>query len=131
MTMQLPLKFCLSKEETWEHLFQCRHDDAIAIKVLALTQLKSNLIQSKTSPAIRNVILYKMVQWLHVPLNQAILTVHSDHLGDNLRLALEQQAAIGWNNFAKGQISKEWGAMQQIFYDQFYPTSSYNAELWM
>eukprot|EP00957_Ditylum_brightwellii_P006576 498604-Ditylum_brightwellii.AAC.1 len=72
-----------------------------------------------------------MVQWLHVPWNQSILTVHNDHLGDNLCLALEQQAAISWNNFAKGQISKEWGATQQIIYDQFYPTSSYNAELWM
>eukprot|EP00957_Ditylum_brightwellii_P066880 5076072-Ditylum_brightwellii.AAC.1 len=99
---------CSSKEETWGHLFQCRHDNAIAIKVLALTQFKSNLIQSKTSPAICNVILYKMAQWLHVPWNQAIPTVHSNHLGNNLRLALEQQVAIGWKNFAKGQISKEW-----------------------
>eukprot|EP00957_Ditylum_brightwellii_P084824 6449744-Ditylum_brightwellii.AAC.1 len=72
-----------------------------------------------------------MTQWLHVPWNQAITMVHSDHLGDNLHLALEQQAAIGWNNFTKGQISKEWDATQQIFYKQYYPTSSYNAEHWI
>ena len=72
-----------------------------------------------------------MAQWLHVPWIQDTPTVHSDHLGDTLHLALKQQADIGWNNFAKGRISKEWGATQQIFYDQFYPTSSYNAEHWM
>eukprot|EP00957_Ditylum_brightwellii_P023773 1794170-Ditylum_brightwellii.AAC.1 len=35
---------CLDAEETWQLLFQCQHKDSIAIRTLALTLFKSELL---------------------------------------------------------------------------------------
>eukprot|EP00957_Ditylum_brightwellii_P035562 2696229-Ditylum_brightwellii.AAC.1 len=35
---------CLDAEETWQHFFQCQHKDSIAIRTLALTLFKSDLL---------------------------------------------------------------------------------------
>eukprot|EP00957_Ditylum_brightwellii_P027079 2047442-Ditylum_brightwellii.AAC.1 len=37
---------CLATQETWQHIFQCTHDDSISIHLLALTQFKSDLINT-------------------------------------------------------------------------------------
>eukprot|EP00957_Ditylum_brightwellii_P199774 15228895-Ditylum_brightwellii.AAC.1 len=40
---------CLDAEETWQHLFQHQHKDSIAIRTLALTLFKSDLLQLETA----------------------------------------------------------------------------------
>eukprot|EP00957_Ditylum_brightwellii_P178657 13607833-Ditylum_brightwellii.AAC.1 len=35
---------CQTTEETWTHLFQYQHEDALAIRTLAITMLKSELL---------------------------------------------------------------------------------------
>eukprot|EP00957_Ditylum_brightwellii_P065418 4962527-Ditylum_brightwellii.AAC.1 len=44
---------CCTENETWTHMFQCPHDDAISLRSLALTKFKSALIKMRTAPIIR------------------------------------------------------------------------------
>eukprot|EP00957_Ditylum_brightwellii_P145466 11076196-Ditylum_brightwellii.AAC.1 len=50
---------CLDIEETWQHLFQCQHEDSIAIRILALIFFKLELLQLKTAPILREILYYK------------------------------------------------------------------------
>eukprot|EP00957_Ditylum_brightwellii_P186835 14226935-Ditylum_brightwellii.AAC.1 len=51
---------CQSVEETWTHLFQCQHKDAIAIQMLALTTFKPELLKLGTAPITKQVMYYKI-----------------------------------------------------------------------
>eukprot|EP00957_Ditylum_brightwellii_P003432 259789-Ditylum_brightwellii.AAC.1 len=42
----------LYTEETWRHLFQCQNEDSIAIRTLALTIFKSELLKLETAPIL-------------------------------------------------------------------------------
>eukprot|EP00957_Ditylum_brightwellii_P148949 11340246-Ditylum_brightwellii.AAC.1 len=44
---------CCTDDKTWMHMFQCPHEDAINLRLLALTKFKSALIKMKTAPIIR------------------------------------------------------------------------------
>eukprot|EP00957_Ditylum_brightwellii_P029919 2264243-Ditylum_brightwellii.AAC.1 len=44
---------CCAENETWMHMFQCPHDNAISLRSLALTELKSALIKMRTAPIIQ------------------------------------------------------------------------------
>eukprot|EP00957_Ditylum_brightwellii_P172448 13128960-Ditylum_brightwellii.AAC.1 len=43
---------CCAENETWMHIFQCPHNDAISLRSLALTKFKSSLIKMSTAPII-------------------------------------------------------------------------------
>eukprot|EP00957_Ditylum_brightwellii_P132293 10087575-Ditylum_brightwellii.AAC.1 len=43
---------CLDTEETWWHLFQCQNEDSIAIRTLALTIFKSELLRLENAPIL-------------------------------------------------------------------------------
>eukprot|EP00957_Ditylum_brightwellii_P194734 14833515-Ditylum_brightwellii.AAC.1 len=44
---------CHSPEETWTHLFQCQHNNAIAIRTFAITTFKSELLKLGTAPIVK------------------------------------------------------------------------------
>eukprot|EP00957_Ditylum_brightwellii_P044474 3373942-Ditylum_brightwellii.AAC.1 len=44
---------CCAEKEEWTHLFQCKHDDLIVIRSLALTKYWLALIKIRTIPIIR------------------------------------------------------------------------------
>eukprot|EP00957_Ditylum_brightwellii_P069346 5264460-Ditylum_brightwellii.AAC.1 len=58
---------CLDAEETWRHLFQCQYEDSIAIRTLALTLFKSDLLRLETAPILREVLYHKVAQWCKLP----------------------------------------------------------------
>jgi hypothetical protein len=43
---------------------------------------------------------------------------------------VEEQAAISWNNFIKGRVSKKWSKAQGIFYKLVHPTSTLTGKQW-
>eukprot|EP00957_Ditylum_brightwellii_P004339 329330-Ditylum_brightwellii.AAC.1 len=92
---------CQSAEETWTHLCQCQHDDTIAIRPLAITTFKSELLTLGTSPIIKQVMYYKIMQWCNMPPYSA-LRIATDTIGEAIHRAIEDQHCIGWDNFMKG-----------------------------
>eukprot|EP00957_Ditylum_brightwellii_P053749 4071928-Ditylum_brightwellii.AAC.1 len=58
---------CGSQEESWQHLFQCTHVNSLAIKTLALTAFKSEVIKLETAPILCKVLCYKIARWCKLP----------------------------------------------------------------
>eukprot|EP00957_Ditylum_brightwellii_P200787 15305929-Ditylum_brightwellii.AAC.1 len=83
-------------------MFRCAHEDSVAIKTLAITTFKSELIKLETAPIMRNVICYKIAQWCKMP-PPMVPRIPDDDVGDVIRDAVEDQQIIGWDNLMKGQ----------------------------
>eukprot|EP00957_Ditylum_brightwellii_P150030 11425775-Ditylum_brightwellii.AAC.1 len=64
----------------------------------------------KTNPIIRQVIVYKVQQWLGIFATPP--EIPRDALGDHLTNAVSSQQELGWDNFIKGRISTDWGDTQ-------------------
>eukprot|EP00957_Ditylum_brightwellii_P119282 9100230-Ditylum_brightwellii.AAC.1 len=94
---------CESQEESWQHLFQCMHADSLAIKTLALTAFKSELIRLETAPILCKVLCYKIAQCCKLPPLTAP-HIPNDKIGDIVRDIVEDHQIIGWDNFMKGRI---------------------------
>eukprot|EP00957_Ditylum_brightwellii_P211228 15365920-Ditylum_brightwellii.AAC.3 len=92
-------------------------------------KFQATLFMCKTSPIIRDVLTYKLSQWMRLATGN-MLSIHCDNLGHNLRLVLEEQVDIGWENFVKGRVSEWWGKSQEIFYNDVYSLSNYKKEQW-
>eukprot|EP00957_Ditylum_brightwellii_P031086 2354885-Ditylum_brightwellii.AAC.1 len=88
------------------------------------------LTKSKTALIIRLVLRYKIAQYLKID-NTGVPTTPDDQLGNILSQGIEKQAHIGWKNFLKGRVSKEFGDAQQIFYNTVYPNGMYTRKHWM
>eukprot|EP00957_Ditylum_brightwellii_P056198 4260187-Ditylum_brightwellii.AAC.1 len=78
---------CLETEETWRHLFQCQHEDSIAIRTLALILFKLELLQLKTALHLREVLYYKVAHWCKFP-SILVLLIPDDEVGDMIRDAV-------------------------------------------
>eukprot|EP00957_Ditylum_brightwellii_P027408 2072258-Ditylum_brightwellii.AAC.1 len=102
---------CCAENETWTHMFQCPHDNALSLRSLALTKFKSSLIKMSTAPIIWQVLYYKVAQWCRLP-TITPLRILSDSTGNILRDAVDTQHDLGWQNFMKGRVAKQWSQAQ-------------------
>eukprot|EP00957_Ditylum_brightwellii_P145949 11114632-Ditylum_brightwellii.AAC.1 len=86
---------------------------------IRLIKFMHNWLHCKTAPVISDVLTYKLSQWMNLAMGN-IPSVQCDNLGQNLSLAIEEQAEIGWENFVKGReqwMRKLITGVWQIFYD--------------
>ena len=98
---------CNATKETWEHIFQCEHDDAITLCTVSHTQFKSDLIKLNIAPIIRAILCYKVAKWSNLP-DILVPQVPTNEVGDAVRDAVEQQSRVGWSKFMKGRVVKSW-----------------------
>eukprot|EP00957_Ditylum_brightwellii_P176097 13409102-Ditylum_brightwellii.AAC.1 len=97
---------CCVDTETWQHLFQCQHTDAVAVHTLAMTKFRSTLIKMKTAPIIRQIIYHQVAHWCKLPCGLPP-SVPTDATGALVLRVDAAQVDIGWNNFIKGKIAKD------------------------
>eukprot|EP00957_Ditylum_brightwellii_P019403 1463869-Ditylum_brightwellii.AAC.1 len=98
---------CCTDKETWQHLFHCNHDDSVALCTLTLTKFKSALIKMKTVPIICQVLCYNVAQWCKLPCGTPPC-LPTDATTVSLSAAVKTQGYLGWHNFIKGRMAKEW-----------------------
>eukprot|EP00957_Ditylum_brightwellii_P010984 832685-Ditylum_brightwellii.AAC.1 len=84
----------------------------------------------KTAPIIQLVLRYKIAQYLKID-HTVVPTIPDDLVGNTLGQGIEQQGHIGWDNFLKGRVYKEFGDAQQIFYNIVHPNGMHTREHWM
>eukprot|EP00957_Ditylum_brightwellii_P080369 6112739-Ditylum_brightwellii.AAC.1 len=72
----------------------------MVIGSLAITTFKVELINLHTAPVIKQVIIYKVLQWCKLPLND-VPQVPTDEMGQVLWQALEEKSELGWHHFIK------------------------------
>eukprot|EP00957_Ditylum_brightwellii_P009194 695497-Ditylum_brightwellii.AAC.1 len=109
---------CCVEDETWMHMFQCPHNDAILLRSLALAKFKSSLIKIQTAPIIRQVLYYKVARWCKMP-SLLLPRFPTDITGTKLCNTVETQHDLGWNDFMKGRIAKQWCAAQAAYCHSF------------
>eukprot|EP00957_Ditylum_brightwellii_P104532 7965035-Ditylum_brightwellii.AAC.1 len=68
----------------------------------------------KTALVINYVLYFKIAQWCNLP-GILIQTIPNDAVGDAVRLAIEEQNTIEWDNLAKGRATHLW-AEEQMHY---------------
>eukprot|EP00957_Ditylum_brightwellii_P138706 10573028-Ditylum_brightwellii.AAC.1 len=122
-------QICLDTEETWWHLFQCQHEDSIAIRTFALTILESELLQLKAASILHEVLYYKVAQWCKIP-SIPVPRIPDDKVGDMIRDTVEDQNKINWDKFIKGRICIEWKFSQYMFKEAMLTFKGCDEELW-
>eukprot|EP00957_Ditylum_brightwellii_P108921 8309442-Ditylum_brightwellii.AAC.1 len=96
---------CATEIETWEHMFQCKHDTTCTARLHMIGKLGIGLKKMKT-----NNMCGVETTPPHIP---------RDELGDLLSNAVVDQNELGWDNLIKGQISKTWGHAQAVHFKVF------------
>eukprot|EP00957_Ditylum_brightwellii_P025787 1950608-Ditylum_brightwellii.AAC.1 len=76
-------------------------------------------------PILKQVLIYKVSQYLGM-LGENIARIPNDQISSALSTALEVQAELGWDNFLKVRLSKQWKHVQQLYLHQAYPNSKIN-----
>ena len=73
---------------------------------------------SLTHPIIQVIILKAMQAWLQGDSPSALdITLENEEYEDEIIQAHSNQDAIGWDNFFKRLLSKQWSEIQQSYYD--------------
>ena len=98
---------CLHEDETTVHVQRCQDPRAIAHRDLALAKFHSRLRILKTNRNIRWTIYSQVRAWMTntIPTQRVI--------PQELRAAVRAQHSLGWNQFMKGRIVKDWAPIQE------------------
>ena len=106
---------CCKEVETWDHVFQCKHQAARAERQVRLGEIKTILVQRQTHPVLQNRILAMIQQWtggFPITVNR-----RSEH-NMNVEEAFHDQRILGFGNFFCGVVSKCFGEIQDEYYQQ-------------
>eukprot|EP00957_Ditylum_brightwellii_P101393 7726992-Ditylum_brightwellii.AAC.1 len=74
---------CCAHGKTWQYLFQCQYEDALAIRTLALPKFKASLTKLKTAPNLQQVLYYFVMKWCRL-LCGSHQTIPTDEVGDRI-----------------------------------------------
>lgn len=75
------------------------------------------MVQSKTAKVMRIVIYMRMLDWIAGDLLPPI-NVREEEGMMHVQYALNEQDAIGWDQFFKRRLSKEWQMIQDHKYER-------------
>ena len=105
---------CLHTRENSMHHLQCQSQDMRRAKDSFLSDFDMDLISFKTYPPLQEFII-EFFEKLHS--GQALEcpdTVDQLYMVE-LQMAYEEQNDIGWENFARGLLSKRWRHLQHCY----------------
>ena len=102
---------CNTSMEDAEHILQCQQPEAIQTWTASLQKLSNWMIEVKTDPELRELILDQLRQW-----KQTSAAPTTSLLPPSLQDLLEEQQTIGWNKFLEGFLSTGWAEIQARYY---------------
>ena len=100
---------CQTPIEDTEHVLLCPHPEATATWDLELGKLHNWLIDHHTDPRIGTLIMDGLRAW------RKNIPHRHGYFSPDLRTALSNQRAIGWDNFLMGRMSKNWATAQTSY----------------
>jgi hypothetical protein len=99
---------CNQYNEDAHHILTCDSPVANDAWITAINILDQKLQTIKTSPTIRQYIIYHLNRWKEVPCRNP-----SGPTSRTLQDAIEVQESIGWDQFLYGRVSYLWRDAQQ------------------
>jgi hypothetical protein len=103
-------------EGTPFHYMQCRSDILTTARTTGKERLDRDLYKMQTAPSLQEAILQGIFCWedgTEYDLDQESNKYLFNEAHTRL---LQSQEKIGWENFLKGYIAKEWGYIQEQYY---------------
>jgi hypothetical protein len=108
---------CGQADETQCHVLTCRSQSANKTSRNALRLFRQKLAKRKTNPFTIDAIIKGIRWWMHDPIHpptvQDISRDFTDNVASSIRQAIQEQTTIGWENFLRGFVSKQWAEAQR------------------
>ena len=125
---------CTQTNETCDHVLYCQNHHMCRVRDKYLRNLQQQLSQLNTDPNISKCITTEITAWLksnQQPSPQQPTNHDADTNIDNtLTSAIQNQRTIGWGNFLRGFISKDWIRIQDEYYSITSFVKNFNIHLW-
>lgn len=108
---------CQQVDETTMHVLVCPNDSAGLEWRCRVTDIGLWLLEVDTHPSIRQCILDSLAP-------RSTNTLFSTYADQICAVAATEQDEIGWQNFVEGKISKTWGDLQFLYYQEQFSNRS-------
>lgn len=127
------------KDETEDHIIRCQHDTISAARKTGIDHLTETLLSLETPPDLSLAILYGIQKWIEqndhgnsppaITWPPSTFTYHPiNHR--HIETAFNMQCTIGWDEFMRGRICKQWGDIIAQHYYHTEAPSSRNRATW-
>jgi hypothetical protein len=98
------------------HFMKCMTDVMIATRVKGLETIAKGLKKLKTAPSLTEAFIQSIVCWTNDVEYELDDQSHQELYQESYDRLFKTQSTIGWDNFMKGYIAKEWGTIQMAYY---------------
>ena len=109
---QCPL--CCVKKEDWLHVVQCNAPSQKSHRELFLVELESKLEEHRTYPPLAQLLYGVFADTTFETPEEPIIANPTFTL--IFQRAFQEQNGIGWQNLARGFVSKSWKGVQYEYY---------------
>jgi hypothetical protein len=126
---------CFECNQLWEdtnHVLRCPCKTRYTARKEAFATFRQHLTKQHTPDIMATLICNSMTSWLErsrispptwIPPEEKIMT--------QLTRAFQSQSKIGWDQFFRGRIAKDWKPAIQSYYHERQPGDSYTPDQWM
>jgi hypothetical protein len=98
----------------------------------ALTIFRQHLSKQHTPDIMANLISECMNSWINrTRISPPTWTTPEEPIMTQLTHAFKAQGKIGWDQFFRGRIAKDWKLAIQTYYKERQPGDSYTSDQWM
>jgi hypothetical protein len=98
------------------HYMQCTSTILSDARILGIEKLEKSLYKMHTSPPLLEAILQGILCWETATEYDLTAESHPSLFDLPHSQLLEHQSMIGWEQFLKGYIAKDWGVLQGRYY---------------
>ena len=129
MTQDALCPVCHDADETWEHVLQCNNVHMHRVRNESILKLNQDLSILKTHPYLQKHIIDIVQAWID---KQPIPYINQTNDPTKIKIhhAQIKQENIGYHLMMKGLITKEWGDLQELDYDDNKLPAKYNKIRW-
>ena len=121
---------CSYLHENWNHIFQCTETTNNTKQQSLQKILRTFLQKSKVSRPMIIAIMTGIEQWTtKQPFHTLFPTSPTnDHILTKVNEAYDQQTIIGWENFLRGRLAKQWFQAHDIYFQQRHLRENYKSQ---
>jgi hypothetical protein len=126
---------CFECNQLWEdtnHVIRCPSESRCHARQEALTIFRQHLSKQHTPDIMANLISECMNSWINrTRISPPTWTTPEEPIMTQLTHAFKAQGKIGWDQFFRGRIAKDWKLAIQTYYKERQPGDSYTSDQWM
>ena len=123
---------CTFLWETTTHVLTCSCEARGPARMAARKTFQQKLSRLHTPDIMNKLICDSMDSWLaRRPVTLPVWNGPNEPIHGALRRAFRAQAKIGWDQFFRGRIAKDWKRPITMYYKIRQPGESYTSDQWM